>query len=102
VDGYGRQRRFGVRLQGYVHAPEDGLYCFAIQGDDRSALYLDEEAVVVNPSHDQTLEGAVPLRRGWHRLRVDWYQREGGLGLRVRSAAPGQPLADLDAAAAIH
>ncbi|QWF19392.1 family 20 glycosylhydrolase [Lysobacter capsici] len=102
VDRFGRSRRFGLQYEGYIEVPADGVYRFAIQGDDRSALYLDGEALIRNDSYDQTMQASVPLRRGWHRLRVAWYQREGGLSLRVQSAAPGQALRELDLRGAVH
>ncbi|MBX9403088.1 family 20 glycosylhydrolase [Lysobacter sp. BMK333-48F3] len=102
VDGYGLQRRYGLSFDGYVEAPADGVYRFALQGDDRSALYVDGEPVIRNDSYDQTLIGEVPLKRGWHRLRLDWYQRDGGRSLRLQWAAPGAALRDLDPQAARH
>ncbi|MEI2429635.1 family 20 glycosylhydrolase [Lysobacter yananisis] len=107
LERFGRRSRFGVRFDGYVRVPADGAYRFALQGDDRSALYVDGEAVVRNDTHDRTLETSVPLRAGWHRLRLDWYQREGGMSLGLRMAAPdaqGQPgeWKTLDAGAVAH
>jgi hexosaminidase len=102
VDRFGRSRRFGLQYEGYIEVPADGVYRFAIQGDDRSALYLDGEPLIRNDSYDQTAQASVALRRGWHRLRVAWYQREGGLSLRVQSAAPGQALRELDLRGAVH
>ncbi|MEH6418639.1 family 20 glycosylhydrolase [Pseudomonas sp. CGJS7] len=102
VRGFGRQNRFGVRYEGYIEVPADGVYRYALQGDDRSALYIDGERVIGNDTYDQTVQASVPLRRGWHRLRVDWYQREGGLGLSLSSAAPGQALQAFDARGAVH
>nr|WP_302664641.1 PA14 domain-containing protein [Lysobacter enzymogenes] len=96
-----------MRFDGYVRVPADGAYRFALQGDDRSALYVDGEAVVRNETYDRTIETSVPLRAGWHRLRLDWYQREGGMSLGLRMAAPdaqGQPgeWKTLDAGAVAH
>ncbi|MGO1072851.1 family 20 glycosylhydrolase [Lysobacter sp. CA199] len=102
VGAFGRKQRFGVRYEGYIEVPADGVYRYALQGDDRSALYIDGERVIRNDSYDQTSEASVPLRRGWHRLRVDWYQREGGLGLRLSSAAPNQALQAFDVRGAVH
>lgn len=106
---FGRSRRFGVRFEGYLRVPADGVYRFALQGDDRSALYIDGEAAIRNDAYDRTARAAVPLRAGWHRLRLDWYQREGGMSLSLRMAAPGEGGADaaqawtaLDARAVVH
>ncbi|MBT2745335.1 MULTISPECIES: family 20 glycosylhydrolase [unclassified Lysobacter] len=102
VLAFGRKNRFGVRFDGFIEVPADGVYRYALQGDDRSALYIDGEPVIRNETYDQTVVASVPLRRGWHRLRIDWYQREGGLALRLQSAAPGQELRPLDAREAVH
>ena len=99
---FGRRSRFGVRFYGYMRAPADGAYRFALQGDDRSALYIDGAMAIGNDSHDRTIEAVVPLRAGWHRLRLDWYQREGGMSLSLRMAAPNQDWKALDAAEVKH
>ncbi|MET4727727.1 hexosaminidase [Lysobacter enzymogenes] len=99
---FGRRSRFGVRFDGYVRAPADGAYRFALQGDDRSALYIDGALAIGNDTYDRTIEAVVPLRAGWHRLRLDWYQREGGMSLSLRMAAPNQDWKALDAAEVKH
>ncbi|MFK3648733.1 family 20 glycosylhydrolase [Lysobacter enzymogenes] len=99
---FGRSRAFGVQFDGYVQVPADGVYRFALQGDDRSALYLDGEQVIANETYDRTQQTQVPLRRGWHRLQLDWYQREGGMSLSLRMAAPGAELQALDLREAVH
>lgn len=100
---YGRKQAFGLAFEGWLQVPEDGVYRFGTQADDRSALYIDEEAVVRNDSYDQIVEGRVPLQKGWHRLRVNFYQRYGGIGLNVLWAPPqARALAPLEAAGLTH
>lgn len=95
--GHDRNEAFGLRFEGWLQVGEDGLYRFLAQGDDATALYLDGEAVVHNETYDQPVQGVVPLRRGWHRLRLDFYQRHGDIGLKVEWARDGMPLQPLPA-----
>lgn len=99
---YGRDEAFGLVFGGWLRVPEDGVYRFATQADDRSRLYIDGEAVVRNDSHDQTVQGDVPLRRGWHRLRLAFYQRYGGIGLNVYWARADGELQALSPAQLSH
>jgi hexosaminidase len=100
--GYGRHEHFGLVFEGWLHVPEDGLYRFRAQADDASALYIDGEAVVRNETYDQPVEGSVPLRRGWHRLRLDFYQRSGDIGLGLSWAKDDASLKPLDATQLRH
>lgn len=100
--GYGRHEHFGLVFEGWLHVPEDGLYRFRAQADDASALYIDGEAVVRNETYDQPVEGSVPLRRGWHRLRLDFYQRSGDIGLGLSWAKGEASLKPLDATQLRH
>ena len=100
--GYGRHEHFGLVFEGWLHVPEDGLYRFRAQADDASALYIDGEAVVRNETYDQPVEGSVPLRRGWHRLRLDFYQRSGDIGLGLSWAKDEASLKPLDATQLRH
>jgi len=100
--GYGRHEHFGLRFEGWLQVPEDGVYRFRAQADDASALYIDDEAIVRNETYDQPVEGSVPLRRGWHRLRLDFYQRSGDIGLGLEWAKGDAPLKPLDAGRLRH
>ncbi len=73
----------GVLIEGYVWAFVDGLYTFSTSSDDGSSLYIGEEQVVDNGGLHPMLKrtGTIPLRAGWHRIRIEFFEQGGGAGL---------------------
>lgn len=65
----------GVTYTGYVKIPADDLYEFHLNSDDGSVLYVDDQLVVDNDGrHDlQDKSGFLPLRKGLHRIRVQYF-----------------------------
>ena len=97
--GAERDEAFGLRIQGYLRIPFDDIYTFEITSDDGSQLYLNDNLVVDHDGyHGATAkEGSVGLARGYHRLRLLYFQAGGGkgLGMRVRRAyGPAEPVPD--------
>ncbi len=82
---------FAFRFEGYVHVPEDGLYKFAVASDDGSRLYIGDELVVDNDGlHGSTeVEGQIILGQGLHPIRVEFFQRTGGVDLEITYSGPG-------------
>jgi alpha-L-fucosidase len=82
---------FAFRFQGYLHVPEDGLYRFCVASDDGSRLYIGNELVVDNDGlHGPTeVIGRLILEKGYHPIRVDYFQRTGGTDFEVAYMGPG-------------
>jgi len=82
---------FAFQFQGYLQVPEDGLYRFYVASDDGSQLYIGDELVVDNDGlHGPTeVMGGIILAKGSHPIRVDYFQRTGGLDFEVAYSGPG-------------
>ena len=77
---------------GFVSVPEDESYKFALRSDDGSRLWIDGQLVIDNDGLHSPMEklGVAPLGKGWHHIRVEWFNASGGADLLVRMAPLGQ------------
>jgi alpha-L-fucosidase len=82
---------FAFQFRGYLHVPEDGLYRFYVASDDGSRLYIGNELVVDNDSLHGPTEamGRIMLKKGFHPIRVDYFQGTGGVDFEVAYSGPG-------------
>jgi len=88
----GKGAFFGIVFEGYINIPADGVYGLYINSDDGSKMIIDGTEVVVNDGiHGMREEGRdFPLAKGFHKLRIEYFQGEGGIGLEFLVVAPGQ------------
>jgi len=86
------QDDFSVRWTGQVFAPSEGTYTFALWSDDGVRLWIDEKPVIDDwRVHDETLnKSKVPLSKGWHPLRLDYFQSKSERAIRFYWAPPGE------------
>ncbi len=88
-----RLDHYGFRFEGYVEIPRDGIYTFFTRSDDGSNLYVGGVKVVDNDgSHGaRTRSGNIALRKGFHPVRIDYFEDFLGQELEVgyRSDVPG-------------
>ena len=70
---------FGVIFDGLLPVEKDGIYEFSLESDDGAVLMIGEETVVDNDGlhSPQTKFGLVPLRKGWHRIKLKYFQGGG-------------------------
>ncbi len=101
---FGRQITYGVTFDGYLRVASDGFYQFAVESDDGSVLQVDDEVVVDNDGNhaSRIVTGHIPLRQGFHKLKLKYYQSEGGATLRISWASSGGELKPLDGSALYH
>ncbi len=88
----GRDSLFAAVFEGYVLIPADGVYGLYINSDDGSKMTIDSTSPVINDGiHGMKEEGrSYPLAKGYHTLRIEYFQRVGGIGLEFLVEAPGQ------------
>ena len=76
----GMSEHFGVRWDGKLEAPADGIYLFTLASDDGSRLFVDDKAIIdndgIHPSSDLRT-GRIKLSKGPHAFRVDYFEQTG-------------------------
>jgi hexosaminidase len=89
---FNRKENFGVIWDAYIKVPEDGLYDFAIDSDDGAALLIDDQTIVDNDGiHTRkTVSDDVPLAKGFHKIRVKYFQKDGEMLLNLRWCIKGR------------
>ncbi len=90
VSRYARTDYFGVVLTGSIRIDVAGRYDFELGSDDGSKLEIDGQLVVNNDGlHGfRTVTGSAELSQGYHPIRIEFFERNGGerLSLRYRPA----------------
>lgn len=76
---------FAFDFTSLILIPEDGVYRFYTYSDDGSQLYIDEELVVDNDGGHSArrAEGIIALKKGFHKLKVLYFERYMGETLEV-------------------
>ncbi len=76
LDSINDARPFGYHYSGYISIPYDGLYSFLLEANDGAILYIDDEILINNDGghQSQALIGRVGLKRGFHPIRLDYFQ----------------------------
>ena len=74
-----------------VFVVRKGIYTFTLSSDDGSRLTIADRLVVDHDGSHSMSErsGQVALHWGWHPIEVRYYQRGGGMGLRLEVEGPG-------------
>jgi len=91
IDVKKRETYFGLRFNGYIKAPKDGIYKFYLKSNDGSRLYIDGEELIENDANHGAIEepGQVALTAGLHKVLVKYFQCGGGKTLTVSWSGPG-------------
>ena len=94
----------GARFIGWITLPADGIYDFALDSDDGSRLWIDNNLVVDNDGlHAPTMaKGTLPLAAGAHRIQVDYFNKTGGAELTLYAVVAGKKLESVAAAWLSH
>ncbi len=85
-----RPEFYGLVAEAWVMAPEAGVYSFFLTSDDGSKLWVGDRLTVDNDGLHAPLEksGQVALAKGWHRIRIDFFQKGGGRTLDLTWIGP--------------
>lgn len=75
---------YGLVYEGYFYISETEVHTLYIESDDGSKLYVNDKLLVDNDgNHAMRLrKKSIALSKGWHRFKIEFYQGEGGKGLR--------------------
>ena len=82
---------FGVRYNGYIKIPADGLYTFYANSDDGASVTIDNTLIADNDGQHAPKEesGTIMLKSGFHKIQVGFFQASGGKTLDVSFDGPG-------------
>jgi hexosaminidase len=86
---------FGVIFDGYIYAPEDAIYEFNLEADDGAVLLIGKEEAVVAIDKSQpnvSESGVIPLKKGFHKFRLKYFQTGETAMLNLRWGIKGQGL----------
>ena len=80
-----RDSFFAIDFEGYLLIPADDVYGLSLISDNGSRLILDGTEIIRNDGiHGLREEGDYfPLGMGYHKVRIEYFQREGGAGLKL-------------------
>ena len=87
-----RPTNFGALLEGYIDIQKEGYYIFTLDSDDGSRLFLGDKLLI---DYDGTHGGGnpksylIPLEKGFHPVRLEYFQQGGGAHLMVLHVPPG-------------
>jgi len=86
----GKDNRFALVFEGFIRIPADGVYGIAVASDDGSRLYVSGDETLLNDGiHGVTeKETYLPLKSGYHPVRLEYFQRTGGYGLYMYVETP--------------
>ena len=70
----------GLIIKGYINAPQDDIYTFALLSDDGSTLVIDGEQVIDNdgPHGPREVVGQKALAKGYHPIEIRYFDQKGG------------------------
>jgi alpha-L-fucosidase len=83
--------KYGFIFEGFIKVPADGVYNFFISSDDGSKLFIDGNVLVDNDGlHGSNEKNAeTPLAKGYHPIKILFFQNTGGDDLQVQWKGPG-------------
>lgn len=85
--------QFAFEYTGYINIPDNGAYRFYTSSDDGSQLFINDQLVVDNDGLHGMAEknGLVALEKGYHKIRVTFFEKGGGDGIIVSWKGPNIP-----------
>ncbi len=94
-DGVGPEN-YSCLLKGEIFIPTDGVQVFSIEVDDGAGLQVAGKKVIGKEAwrvQDPTcFTNRIELNRGWHPIRIEYFQQSGGATLTLRHGLDGEPL----------
>jgi hypothetical protein len=99
-----RPDKFAFLFEGYIKIDKDGPYAFFIASDDGSKLFLDNIETIDNDGDHGMLEksGKAFLRKGYHKIKVMYFDSGGGNELKLYMQAEGGKKMEVPAPVLYH
>lgn len=88
---------FGLKYSGYLNIPQDGIYSFYLTCDDGGVLKIADREVINNDGAHSAIEksGQAALKRGLHRIALDFVEGGGGYTLKLKYSINGMQPQDI-------
>ncbi len=98
------ERQFGYNFSGYLKVPETGVYTFALEANDGAVLLINDKMIIDNDGghRAQKLDTKIGLKKGWHPIKVDYFQQGGAKSLNLNWEGPGVKNQEVPAEALFH
>lgn len=83
---------FACLFQGQLEIKEEGYYIFVVDADDGAKFFLGNNLLInYDGEHKsrKTQSYLLPLKKGFYPLRLEYFQKEGGMDLRLKYLVPG-------------
>ena len=88
-----RKTSFGYVFEGDLFVDEPGTYSFYLNSDDGSELFINNKSLIkYDGIHGMSKmhEKAINLKKGTHKIRLHYFQKEHGLGLYAAWGTKGR------------
>jgi len=104
VDKIKDDRPFGYKLSGYIKVPETGIYIMSLEANDGAILYLNGKEIIDNDGghRSQVLFTKIGLEKGWHPIKVDYFQQGLAKNLILTWEGPGVEKQEVPASVLFH
>ena len=91
IDAIKDERAFGYHFKGFIKIPVDGLYTFYLESNDGAVFYLDNKLAIDNgkPHRAQESFAKLGLQKGFHEIRLDYFQMGLAKSLVLKWEGPG-------------
>ena len=83
---------FALLFEGRLEVKEDGYYTFVIDADDGAKFYLKNKLLIdYDGTHGNRTSQTflVPLKKGFYPIRLEYFQKDKGMDLRLKYLIPG-------------
>jgi 3',5'-nucleoside bisphosphate phosphatase len=83
---------FGIVFSGYIYAPTDGLYEFAVESDDGAVFKISGVRLIDNDGSHSLIRktGSIKLKKGYHFFELPYFQDFAEKELSLRWTIPGK------------
>ena len=104
VDAILDDRPFGYHLEGYLKVPETGVYTFYLEANDGAILYLNDKEIIDNDGghRAQRLDTKIGLKKGWHPIKVEYFQQGLAKSLFLFWEGPGVDMQEVSKTVLFH
>lgn len=86
------QTNFAVVFEGFLEITDDGYHVFGLNSDDGAKFYIGNQLVIdFDGLHGMGKDRSyvLPLEKGFYPMRLEYFQRGGGLDLSLIYVKPG-------------